>query len=168
MVKKAIKFISRAALVGAIYAVLTLALYPISFGAVQFRLSEALTLLPLLIPEAIPGLFVGCIVANLLSPNIVVLDVVFGSLATLIAAVLTSRVKSVWLAPLPPVICNALIVGAVIAYSEVGAGAGFWAAYLFNLASVGFGELVVCYALGVPLILALRRVAPKIGFAMTN
>jgi len=167
-VKKAIKFISRAALVGAIYAVLTLALYPISFGAVQFRLSEALTLLPLLIPEAIPGLFVGCIVANLLSPNIVVLDVVFGSLATLIAAVLTSRVKSVWLAPLPPVICNALIVGAVIAYSEVGAGAGFWAAYLFNLASVGFGELVVCYALGVPLILALRRVAPKIGFAMTN
>ena len=120
--KKAIKFISRAALVGAIYAVLTLALYPISFGAVQFRLSEALTLLPLLIPEAIPGLFVGCIVANLLSPNIVVLDVVFGSLATLIAAVLTSRVKSVWLAPLPPVICNALIVGAVIAYSEVGAG----------------------------------------------
>ncbi|HHW24429.1 MAG TPA: QueT transporter family protein [Bacillota bacterium] len=166
--KKAIKFISRAALVGAIYAVLTLALYPISFGAVQFRLSEALTLLPLLIPEAIPGLFVGCIVANLLSPNIVVLDVVFGSLATLIAAVLTSRVKSVWLAPLPPVICNALIVGAVIAYSEVGAGAGFWAAYLFNLASVGFGELVVCYALGVPLILALRRVAPKIGFAMTN
>jgi len=167
-VKKAIKFISRAALVGAIYAVLTLALYPISFGAVQFRLSEALTLLPLLIPEAIPGLFVGCIVANLLSPNIVVLDVVFGSLATLIAAVLTSRVKSVWLAPLPPVICNALIVGAVIAYSEVGAGAGFWAAYLFNLASVGFGELVVCYALGVPLILALRRIAPKIGFAMTN
>jgi len=167
-VKKAIKFISRAALVGAIYAVLTLALYPISFGAVQFRLSEALTLLPLLIPEAIPGLFVGCIVANLLSPNIVVLDVVFGSLATLIAAVLTSRVKSVWLAPLPPVICNALIVGAVSAYSEVGAGAGFWAAYLFNLASVGFGELVVCYALGVPLILALRRVAPKIGFAMTN
>ena len=166
--KKAIKFISRAALVGAIYAVLTLALYPISFGAVQFRLSEALTLLPLLIPEAIPGLFVGCIVANLLSPNIVVLDVVFGSLATLIAAVLTSRVKSVWLAPLPPVICNALIVGAVIAYSEVGAGAGFWAGYLFNLASVGFGELVVCYALGVPLILALRRVAPKIGFAMTN
>lgn len=166
--KKAIKFISRAALVGAIYAVLTLALYPISFGAVQFRLSEALTLLPLLIPEAIPGLFVGCIVANLLSPNIVVLDVVFGSLATLIAAVLTSRVKSVWLAPLPPVICNALIVGAVIAYSEVGAGAGFWAAYLFNLASVGFGELVVCYALGVPLILALRRIAPKIGFAMTN
>lgn len=166
--KKAIKFISRAALVGAIYAVLTLALYPISFGAVQFRLSEALTLLPLLIPEAIPGLFVGCIVANLLSPNIVVLDVVFGSLATLIAAVLTSRVKSVWLAPLPPVICNALIVGAVIAYSEVGAGAGFWAAYLFNMASVGFGELVVCYALGVPLILALRRVAPKIGFAMTN
>lgn len=166
--KKAIKFISRAALVGAIYAVLTLALYPISFGAVQFRLSEALTLLPLLIPEAIPGLFVGCIVANLLSPNIVVLDVVFGSLATLIAAVLTSRVKSVWLAPLPPVICNALIVGAVIAYSEVGAGAGFWAAYLFNLTSVGFGELVVCYALGVPLILALRRVAPKIGFAMTN
>jgi len=167
-VKKAIKFISRAALVGAIYAVLTLALYPISFGAVQFRLSEALTLLPLLIPEAIPGLFVGCIVANLLSPNIVVLDVVFGSLATLIAAVLTSRVKSVWLAPLPPVICNALIVGAVIAYSEVGAGAGFWAAYLFNLECVAFGEFVVCYALGVPLILALRRVAPKIGFAMTN
>ncbi|NLY68181.1 MAG: QueT transporter family protein [Clostridiales bacterium] len=164
--RKAIKFISRAALVGAIYAVLTLVLYPMSFGSVQFRFSEALTLLPMILPEAVPGLFVGCIVANLLSPNIVVLDVVFGSLATLIAAILTSRVKSVWLAPLPPVLCNALIVGAVIAYSTAGAGAGFWPAYLFNMASVGFGELVVCYVVGVPLMLALRKVAPRIGLAL--
>lgn len=165
--KKAVKFISRAALIGAIYAMLTLVLYPIGFGAVQFRVSEALTLLPMIFPEAIPGLFVGCIVSNLLSPNIVLLDVIFGSLATLIAASLTSRIKSVWLAPLPPVLCNALIVGAVIAYSEVGMGGGFWAAYLFNIASVGFGELVVCYAVGVPLMLGLRKAAPKIGFAST-
>lgn len=163
--KKAVKFMSRAALIGAIYAVLTLVLYPMSYGAVQFRFSEALTLLPMIFPEAIPGLFVGCIISNLLSPNIVILDVIFGSLATLAAAAWTSRIKSVWLAPLPPAICNALIVGAVIAYSEVGFGAGFLTAFLFNMATVGFGELVVCYIIGVPLMMALRKAAPRIGFA---
>lgn len=163
--KKLLKYIPRAALIGAIYAALTLIVYPLAFGSVQFRFAEALTLLPMLFPEAIAGLFVGCIISNLLSPNIVVLDVVFGSLATLIAAFITSRTKSVWLAALPPVICNALIVGAVIAYSTTGAGAGFWGAYLYNIATVGGGELVVCYALGVPLMLALRKAAPRIGFA---
>lgn len=161
--KKLLKFLPRAGLIAAIYIALTLALAPLSFGSVQFRVSEALTLLPLLFPEAVPGLFVGCIIANLLSPNIVVLDVVFGSLATLIAAVLVAKLKSVWLAPLAPAICNALIVGAVIAYSTAGAGAGFLPAYLFNIVTVGGGELAVCYVLGIPLMLALRKAAPRFG-----
>ena len=83
-----IMFIVRAALIAALYAALTLALYPISYGPVQFRVSEALTLLPVFMPEAIPGLFVGCLLANLIG-SATIWDIVFGSLATLIAAVLT-------------------------------------------------------------------------------
>ena len=153
--------LSRSALIAAIYATLTLVLYPIGYGAIQFRLSEALTLLPLVFPEATLGLFVGCIVANLFSPNILILDVVFGSLATLLAAFVVSKMKSVWIAPLAPAVFNGLIVGAVIAYSEIGIKAGFGAAYLFNILSIGGTELAVCYIVGVPLTLAVRKVMPK-------
>ncbi len=162
-VKELLKYLPRAGLIAAIYAALTLVLYPLGFGVVQFRFSEALTLLPLLFPEAVPGLFVGCVVANMFSPNIVILDVIFGSAATLIAAYLTSKVKSVWLAPLPPAVINAVVVGAVIAYSTAGFSAGFWAAYFYNIVIIGLEELAVCYVLGVPLTLALKKTAQKLG-----
>lgn len=149
---------TRAGIIAALYTALTLAVYPISFGAVQFRISEALCILPVLFPEAVPALFIGCIISNLLSPNIVVLDVIFGSLATLSAAALTRKLRDKpLLAPLPPVLINAVVVGAVIAYSVSGFGGGFRAAFLYNALTVGAGEIAVCYFLGLPLLFLLKK-----------
>ena len=103
-----------AAMVAAAYAVLSLlgAVFGITYGPIQVRFSEALCLLPFLFPETAWGLGVGCLIANLFSPY-GVLDIVVGSLATLIAALITSRCRNVWLAALPPVACNMVLVGAV-------------------------------------------------------
>lgn len=152
-----IKIITRAGIIAALYAALTIILQPISFGPVQFRVSEALTVLPFFFPEAIPGLFIGCIISNLFSSNIVILDVIFGSLATLLAAICTYKIKIKWLAPLPPVIFNAVIIGLVITFSFASSD-GFIASFLANAASVGGGEFVVCYGLGIPLILIIERI----------
>lgn len=158
MRKMSIRTLTLAAILAAVYAALTMVLYAPSYGPVQIRLSEALTVLPFLFPgAAVPGLFVGCVVANLLSPYGPI-DVMFGSAATLLAAIWTSRCKNRWLAPLPPVICNAVIVGATISYAQVGLTPAFLPAYLFNAASVGAGELVACYGLGLILLTALPRV----------
>lgn len=103
------------AIIAALYAVLTLALPALSYGAWQCRISEAMTLLPMVLPQAIPGLFVGCIVANLLSP-VGVWDVVIGSLATLLAAIGTYRLRDKpVLAAACPVLANGLIVGGMLA-----------------------------------------------------
>ena len=109
-----------AALVGAMYVVLGYFgnIFSLTFGVVQCRFAEALTVLPFLFPVTAWGLFVGCVITNLLSPY-GPLDMVFGSLATLLAAHLTARCKNRWLATLPPVVCNAVIVSAVIAFQEV-------------------------------------------------
>ena len=113
-------------------------------------------MLPFLCPTAAWGLFAGCILANLLSPYGLP-DLIFGSLATLVAGLLTARCGSKWLAPLPPVICNGLIVGALLAWSETGFTAAFPGAFAFNALSVGVAELVVCYVLGLPLLEVLSR-----------
>lgn len=137
-------------LIAAIYAGLTLLLAPISFGMVQFRISEALTVLPFVYPPAVIGLFIGCITANFFTPNLTLLDVVFGSLATLLAAVATMKIRNKYLAPLPPVVVNAVIIGIVIQISYGG--------YLpFNMISVGLGQCVVCFGLGLPLLLMMER-----------
>ena len=143
------------------YAALTLAASALNlaYGPVQFRFSEALTVLPFLFPGTWPGLFVGCLVANLLSPYGLV-DVVCGSAATLLAALWTSRVKSRWMAPLPPVICNMVIVGAMIAWYEVGFTSKFPALFGVNALWVGIGEAAVCYILGMLLI----RETPKVSY----
>ena len=120
------------------------------YGGMQFRVAEAMTLLPFLFPEAIPGLAVGCFLANLLGSPFV-LDWIFGTLATLLAALWTRRMPNVYLAALPPVVCNAVIVGAEIAWFTVQDGGAFWPAYGLNALTVGLGELAVCYLLGVPL-----------------
>ena len=133
-----------AAVLAAVYAALTITLPVPQYGAVQIRFAEALTVLPFLFPAATPGLFVGCIIANLFSPF--VLDVVFGSMATLLACLWTSRMTSRWLAPLPPVLCNAVIVGAEIAWAETGITPAFWTAFGFNAVTVGLGELIACSA----------------------
>ncbi len=150
--------LARGAVVAAVYAVLTLFLPIPQYGEVQFRVAECMTLLPFLFPWATPGLIVGCFLANLLgSPY--VLDWVFGTLATALACWLTARMPNRWLAPLPPVLCNAVIVGAEIAFSTVGGfGAAFWPAFAAIGLSVGLGELAVCYLLGLPLLSFLPRI----------
>ena len=131
-----------AAMTAAAYAALSLlgAVFGLTFGPIQFRFSEALCVLPFLFPEAVGGLFVGCLIANLLSPY-GVLDIVVGSAATLLAALLTARCQKKWLAPLPPVIANTVLIGLVLAYEQAGTSAAFWPTYAFNALTVGAGEL---------------------------
>ena len=150
------KDLALAAVVAAAYAVLTMLLPGPSYGYAQLRVAEALTVLPFFFPAATPGLVVGCFIANLFSPY--PLDVVCGSAATLIACLLTQRMPNRWLASLPPVVCNMVIVGAEIAWFEAGFGPGFGAAYAFNALTVGLGELAACLILGQLLLSALPRV----------
>jgi len=138
-----------AALVGGMYVVLGYFgnIFSLTFGVIQCRFSEALTVLPFLFPGATWGLFAGCIITNLLSPY-GPLDMIFGSLATLLAGLWTARCKSRWLAPLPPVLCNAVIVSAIIAFQEAGFTGAFPAAFGFHALTIGLGEAIACYGLG--------------------
>ena len=144
------KDLTLAAMVAAVYTVLTVFLPIPQYQEVQFRIAECMTVLPFLFPWATPGLVVGCFLANLLGSPFV-LDWIFGTLATLLAALWTRRMPNVYLAALPPVVCNAVIVGAEIAWFTVQDGGAFWPAYGLNALTVGLGELAVCYLLGVPL-----------------
>ncbi len=157
MRRSTVRDLAFAAIIAAVYAVLTLALPIPQYQGVQLRVAEALTVLPFLFPAATPGLVVGCFLANFLGSPMAV-DWIFGTLATLIACLLTQRAPNRWLAPLPPVICNAVIVGAEIAFFYPLEGMGFWAAYALNAFTVGLGELIVCYVLGSLLLAALPRV----------
>lgn len=151
------KSLARGAVAAAIYVALSLLANALNlaYGPVQFRFSEALTVLPFLFPESVWGLAVGCLLTNVLSPY-GLLDLVAGTAATLLAALLTARCRNRRLAPLPPVICNAVLVGALIAWEETGGGAGFAAAFAYHALTVGAGEAVVCYALGLPLLKVLE------------
>ena len=152
------KQLTTAAVIAAVYAALTLLLPIPQYGGVQLRVAEAMTVLPFFFPEAIPGLAVGCFLANLLGSPFV-LDWIFGTLATLLAAIWTAKLRHRALAPVPPVVCNMVIVGAEIAWFETGFGPGFWAAYAFNAFTVGLGELLACYLLGSLLLSALPRIS---------
>ncbi len=154
------RFLTQAALTAAIYTVVTLLLAPFSYGQLQVRVSEALTLLPILTPAAVPGLFVGCLLANLFNPaGISMLDIVFGSLATLAAALCTYALREKpLLAAAPPVILNGLVVGWVLMVQ-------FQLPYLATAGWVGLGELIACYALGFPLLWALKKL-PQRTFAL--
>lgn len=158
-----VRQLTLAAVIGALYAVLTMtaSVFGITYGPIQCRVSEALCVLPFFFPEAKWGLFIGCLVANILSPYGLP-DVVFGSLATLLAACVTAKLpaKCKWLAPLPPVISNALIIGALLGWYGAGFGPAFPATFAFNAATVGLGELIACYVFGGILLAAL----PKIKF----
>ena len=145
-----------AAILAAVYAVLTVVLPIPQYGGIQIRLAEALTVLPFLFPAAAPGLVLGCFIANLFSPF--PLDILFGTMATLLACLLTQRMPSRWLAPLPPVLCNAVIVGGEIAWATAGFTPAFWPAYALNAFTVGLGELLACYVLGMVLLTVLPRI----------
>lgn len=146
------KHIVMSAVIAAIYAVMTLSLYVISYGPIQFRLSEALTILPVFTANAIPGLTIGCIIANIMG-GYGIMDVVFGGVATLLAAVCT-RVfrKNSFMALFSPVFFNSLIVGPML-YFVVPESKSL----LFNIFTVGAGEFVVCFAVGYPLIRLLKK-----------
>lgn len=146
-----------AGIIAAIYATLTLLLPIPQYGPVQFRLAEAMTVLPFLFPEAVPGLTVGCFLANLLGSPMPV-DWIVGTAATLLAALWTSRLRHRALAPLPPVICNMVLVGAEIAWFFPAEGMGFWAAFGLNALTVGIGEAAACFILGSLLLQVLPRV----------
>ena len=159
MRKFSVRDLTLAAMVAALYAVMGYFgnIFGLTFGPVQFRFAEALTVLPFLFPSTVPGLFVGCLIVNLLSPY-GPLDIVVGSAATLIAALWTSKIKTKWFAPLPPVVCNMVLVGFTIGWAEAnGFTAAFPTAWAWNGLTVGLGELVVCYVLGLPLLALLPR-----------
>ncbi len=152
-----------AAIIAALYAVMSLmsSVFGLTYGPVQCRFSEALTVLPFLLPEAVPGLFIGCLVTNLMS-TVGPLDIIIGSMATLLAALWTARMPSRWLAPLPPVLCNAVLIGAMIAWYEAGFTAAFPGLFLWNAVTVGIGEAIACYVLGLLLLAVLLAVLPRI------
>lgn len=151
------KYLVHAALIAAVYAALTLLpfLQPFSFGPLQLRVAEALTVLPYFTPAAIPGLFLGCLVSNLFSP-VGVWDILFGSLATLLGAFGTYALrKHKLLAPLPPVLANGVIVGGLlfVMLFHTSDRAPLW----LMMAQVAGGELLACYGLGLPLLMALEK-----------
>ena len=153
MKNKNVAFMTQAAMIAAISVVLTYVFAPFSFGEVQIRIAEALTILPVFTPAAIPGLFVGCIVGNILGGAILP-DIIFGSIATLIGAVFTYQLrnKNRFLAPLPPIISNTVIVPFVLRY-----GYGVALPIPFMMLTVGVGEVVGCGVLGLVLYTALNR-----------
>lgn len=144
--------ITHAAIIAAVYAALTIILMPIGYGYLQIRVAEALTVLPALTPAAIPGLFLGCVLANLIGPYGIV-DAALGGFATLLAAILTYLLRNKPnLAPLPPVIINGLVIGLMLRYIY-----GLPIPALFCIVSVALGEAVACYFIGWPLLKYLRK-----------
>jgi len=151
-----------AAVIAALYAVLGCFgnLFSLTFGPIQIRFAEALTVLPFFFPPAVPGLTIGCLLTNLLSPY-GPLDVIFGTLATAIAALLTRRTKWAWLAPLPPILTNLLILPILWSWAQVGAiNDAFWAAWVLNAATFLPGQIAACYGLGLLLLRTLPRIPP--------
>jgi len=147
--KKFTLYTTQGALIAALYVVITelATLAGMSSGFIQFRISEALCILPIFMPAAVPGLFVGCFISNLLVPQVAIWDIIFGSLATLIGAIGAERLKDLpekmkWLATLPTIIANMIIVPLVLIFAY-----GETHAYLFLMATVGIGE-IVCAGIG--------------------
>ena len=146
--------IALSAIVGAAYLVLTLVFMPIAFGPVQCRVSEALCVLPFYFPSTAWGLFVGCFLSNVIG-GYGILDMVFGSLATLLAALCTAKIRIKWLAPLPPVLWNGVVIGAMLTY--VSGASDFWPTFGLIGVQVAAGELAACYIFGLPLLLVLPK-----------
>lgn len=146
-----------AAAIAAVYTVLTVCFAPISSGLMQCRIAEALCVLPYFTVSAVPGLFIGCMLSNLLT-GAPLPDVVFGSLATLLAAFCTLQLRthaSKYLAPLPSVLINAVVVGLLLT-RVYGVAVPLWTVCLY----VAAGQTLACYGLGIPLMSVL---APRAG-----
>lgn len=162
MKKISVRTLSRGGMIAAFYTVVSIALAPITFGAVQLRAAEALTLLPVLTSDAVFGVTVGCLLTNAwgvaAGANILgAADVLFGTVSTLIAALLTRSLrKHPLLASIPPVIINAAVIGAELTFAETGA---FPTALLaINMLELALGQSLACFALGLPLVKLAKRV----------
>ena len=158
MKNKRVLFMTQAAMIAAIYVVLTVLFAPFGFGEIQVRIAESLTILPLFTPAAIPGLFVGCMIGNIIGGAILP-DIIFGSLATLIGALFTYllRKQNKYLAPIPPIIANTVIVPLVLRYAY-----GIALPIPLMMLTVGIGELISCGVLGMILVAALQKHQHKI------
>ena len=153
MKNKKLVFIFQAAVIAALYVVLTYVFSALASGVIQVRVSEALTILPAFTPAAIPGLVIGCLLSNTLT-GCVLLDIIFGSVATLIGALGSYALRRhTWLVPIPPIVSNMIIVPFVLRYAY-----GATDAFPFMIATVGAGEIISCYLLGMILYGALKKV----------
>lgn len=154
MKKSNVLFLTQAALIAALYVVFTLIANALGLSnqAIQVRFSEALTILPFFTPAAVPGLFIGCLLSNFLT-GAVIWDIIFGSLATLIGAIGTRLLrKQKWLAPLPPILANTLIVPFILSFAYGAEGT-----IPFFMLTVGIGEIISCGILGMLLLQLLTK-----------
>lgn len=152
--KLSTKFIATSGIIAAVYLVLTLfsSFFGMSSGPIQFRLSETLCILPCFTPAAIPGLFVGCLLGNIIAGG-AILDIIFGSLATLIGAFGTYLLRrNKWLAVIPPILANALIIPFVLSY-----GYGFTEGFWYFFATIGASEIISAGVFGVGLYGILKK-----------
>ena len=152
MRNKKVQFITQGAVIAAIYVVLGLIFDTFSFGPIQFRIAEMLTIMPYFTPAAIPGLFVGCLIANIIGGGLI-WDIVFGSIATLIGAIGSYLVrKNKWLVPLPPIIANMVIVPFVLKYAY-----GYDGLLVYFMFTVGLSEIIVCGIIGMALLTVMAK-----------
>ncbi len=154
MKNKKAYFITQAAVIAALYVVLTLFInaFDLASGAIQVRISEALTILPYFTPAAVPGLFIGCLLSNFMT-GAAIWDIIFGSLATLIGAIGTYLLRKwKWCAPLPPILSNTIIIPFVLTYAY-----GIPGGIPFFMLTVGAGEVLSCGVLGMILLFVLQR-----------
>lgn len=160
--KKSLKNMIEISMIASIYIILTFfsATLGIAYSGVQFRLSEVLTVLPILTPNAIPGLVIGCFISNFLSP-FGIIDIIFGTISTFIAAILTRLLRNIRLkgipilAPLPSVIIGALSVGLMISFFSL--GKFYLPLFLTIFFNVFFSQFIVCYVLGIPFLIILEK-----------
>lgn len=147
--------LTRTAIIAAMYAALTFAVYPAAYGAIQFRLSEMLTILPLFYVEAIPGLTIGCLIVNIFSGP---WDMLFGTLATLLAALATYFLRKIYLGVWPPIIINALLVPVIFLFYPESFPAPYW----LNVLTVGAGQAGAVLVAGIPFYFGLKKMRDKL------
>ena len=160
--KALIRFIVYNGIVAALYIVLTYFLAPISYGPLQARISEAMTVFPIFSFNMIPGLTIGCLVSNLINPdNLGPVDIIGGTLATLIAGIFSRIIgkKNMWLGIIPPIVANGIIVGGYLPFLLFDTVT--WQEVLLTMLSVAAGEAVVLVVIGLPLVALIGKTGLK-------
>ena len=160
--KKLIRFVVFNGIIAALYVVLAYVFAPVSYGMIQARVAEAMTVFPIFSWGTIPGVTLGCLIANLINPeNLGPVDIICGTLATLIAGLLSSFIgrKNKWLGLIPPVLVNGLIVGGYLPFLLLDTVT--WQAVVISMASVAAGEAIVMIVLGIALVAVIDKTGLK-------